>query len=382
MADNLSRRDFLKLAWALSLYACAPRSVKKGFRALEGHPRSVEPDTEMELDVVEPKPESDVQLRLGQEKSINMEGLEWYPDTRTSYIKKGDSFDFYFSAGREGYVASGSSIESLGSRRKVIEPSLATGKFGIEQYRSPGTVFEDGKGITWSIDHREEWKDEASGTAFTARIGLSKSIDGGKMWTDSGIILDGQAAEVAGTRITGAGQPSAIIGEVNGVPHVYMYYTDWGVGADSIHLARVPLSQIEDPYAWRKNYYGGFDSNALGGMSSPVIAPEWGEAYTALPSVSWNDHIGKYLSVFETSTGFNLATSGNGIDWANHQQIAAFPEAHNERKTGSTWYSYPSLLSPDTGDQFVTGNKGILVYSAGIYGVSANKMKIREFSIT
>jgi len=377
MSEPLSRRDFLKLAGVgigVIAYGCAPKPVRQGIEnAVKGA---------QELGPVVPKPESGIQVRLGEEKDIDTHGLNWVPDTRTSYIKKGDNFQFYFSAGSNGYVAEGKSLTELGEPRQYLGPDLKQGKYGINGYRAPGTVFDDRKGNIWSVDHLEEWSSVDNGSNFTARIALSQSKDQGNTWTDKGVILDGQAAETAGNKVSGAGQPCAFLKEEDGVNYVFLYYTDWGIGLDSIHLARIPLGQIDNSDAWQKYHQGSFSSSGKGGLSTPVIKPPEGEIYSALASVSWNNRLQKPIASFETGTGFWLTTSPDGINWNKHQKIADFPEAYDKRKLGSNWFSYPTLLSLNTGNQFITSDKGILIYSKGSYNQSPHQMKIREFNIS
>lgn len=381
MTDKpFSRRDFLKVAGvvvgsAAALAACAPTQSAEAVANMET-PGGVE------LLPLEPKPESEVRIRFSQEKSVDTHGLDWVPDTRTSYIKSGNKYQFYFSAGREGFMAEGTSFQDLDQPKKYVGPTMKQGEFGINCYRAPGTVFDDKNGNLWSLDHTEEWANEDSGGNFTARIVLSQSRDNGNTWVDRGVIVDGQAPQKAGDRVSGAGQPSGIVREVDGVNFLYMYFTDWGIGPDSIHLARVPLGQIDNPDAWQKFNNGSFNSGS-GGLSTPVISPPYGEVYSALSSVSWNEKTGKYISSFEGGTGFWLATSQDGITYKNYQKIADFPQAYDKVVSGSTRFSYPSLLSLDTNDQFVTSDKGVLVYSKGVFNSSgSNQMKIREFNIT
>lgn len=380
MTDKpFSRRDFLKAAGigtaAAALATCAPEPARQAVENLEA-------PIGRELLLTEPRPESEVQIRFGEEKSVDTHGLEWIPDTRTSFVKSGDRYQFYFSAGREGFMAEGTSLQDLDQPKKYIGPNMNQGEFGINCYRAPGTVFDDKNGNLWSLDHTEDWVGEGNGGNFTARIALSQSKDNGDTWVDRGVILDGQAPQKAGDRVSGAGQPSGIVKEVDGVNFLYMYYTDWGIGSDSIHLARVPLGQIDNPDAWQKFNSGSFNSGS-GGASSPVISPPWGEVYVAIPSVSWNKKNEKYIASFEGGTGFWLATSPDGISWKNYQKITEFPQAYDKVVSGSTRFSYPTLLSLETNDQFVTSDKGVLVYSKGIFdSTGSNQMKIREFNIT
>ena len=189
-------------------------------------------------------------------------------------------------------------------------------------------------------------------------------------------------AEISGNKVSGAGQPSAIIKEVDGVNYIYAYYTDWGIGPDSIHLARAPLGQIDNPNAWQKHNNGEFSSTGSKGLSTPVIIPQPDEVYVAIPSVSFNNHIGKFIATFEGSSGFWLSTSVDGISWQGHQKIVEFPQAHDKVVSGSSRFSYPTLLSLNTNNQFVTGNTGELIYSRGVYDKSPNQMKVREFNIS
>jgi hypothetical protein len=341
-----SRRNFLKASGIFLgtslVTACAPEAAKKV--AQESN----------EMVVIEPGPEAKVKIKLGPEQPVGID-LPWSPDTRTSWIPESEgTFNLYFSADKSGYIVNAKSLVDIGGPTEYVKPSREEGKYGVNGYRAPSTVFKDGSGVIWSIEHLEEWQSLGNEGNFTARIALSKSTDDGNSWQDCGVILDGSNSLPAGEKVSGAGQPSAIIIRESGIDMLYMYYTNWNDGADSIRLAKAPLSQIDNPDAWQKL-----------NDDRPVIVPPEGEIYAAIANVSFNTKLGEYLALFETTNGFWLVTSRDGVTWEDYQQITQFPEAANARTHGTEMDSYATLLSFNSDDPLKTTAGGYMVYAKG-----------------
>jgi hypothetical protein len=385
MADRplLTRREFMRLALVLTGSAVATSCAPLRYATSPDTRVGYEPDkSQGELTPINPSPELNVQIKLGEEKSADIQGIPWVPDTRTSYITNDNGIELYFSGDHKGYSVKGRSLTDLDTPEICVQPSFVAGEYGVNCYRAPTTVFDDKYGNRWSLEHLEEWQTHESGNNFTSRIALRQSTDGGKTWTDHGVIIDGQGVKPAGERVTGAGQGAGIIRNVDGVDFLYVYYTDWSdKGPDQIHLARAPLSGLSNPDSWQKYYNGDFVSSGRGGLSTPVITRPNGETYAAQAGVSWNTKLNKYLTTFETGKGFWVATSFDGLTWESPQQIAYSPQEHDKRTEWVNWFSYPTLISLATGNQFVTDDNGALVYSKGSFSQTPTEMKFREFTI-
>jgi len=92
-------------------------------------------------------------------------------------------------------------------------------------------------------------------------------------------------------------------------------------------------------------------------------------------------YLGKYLALFETGIGFYAMTSEDAIHWQNPKMVMEFPKRHSERESGDTWYSYPTLLSPDRSSDRETGQIGYLYYSKGDWNTSPHLMHRRPFTL-
>ena len=374
---NISRREFLKLLGvfgAVGMVACTPRPVRN---ILENPQNVASKET---IDFVDSEAANEIPLKFAGEVEVNLGGLKWTPDTNTSYLNNTDgTHSFFLAAGTESFKLEGKDILHLGDPKKVMSPSLKESQFGFNGYRGIGSVIRDG-GRIWSFDHIEEWPSLDNGDNFTARVGLSLSKDQGDSFEDQGIVIDGKQTLKAGVEISGAGQPCAIVKNEGGVEYVYLYFTEWSKDKHYISLARAPLDHLNDPVSWSKYHNGSFCTKGIGGESSPVILTPEGEVYSSLASVSWNQKLEKYLCVFETGTGFWVASSKDATEWSSGQKIANFPTSHEKRRAGDYWYSYPSLISEEV-ESGTTSETGYLVYSKGEYLTEPHQMVTRQFAI-
>jgi len=361
--SKISRREFLKLAGITAagfLTGCLP---KEGEIELPTRRTLLEP--------IEPR-EGSIPFRLEGVEMDLPNSPQWFPDTRTSFLKDKNKYVLYGSAGTDGIRMEGNSLNSLqipvrvlGPDRRVIE------NLGVNGYRAFGGVFEGrNENELVGIYHEEFWPSLSDHMPFNAQIGISLSRDKGKTWenqTDPITIITGDQMDSEARNVRGAGQPSPLVTK-DGM--VYVYYTNWGIGSANICVARAPLSSVDNPDSWKKWHNGGFDSPAIGGPGTPVIKSPDGAA--ALVGVSWNTKLNKFLAILERgfegdSSGFYITTSTDGINWGEQQMIAKFPKPLAPRSNGEDWYSYPSLIS-DTDNQFITSGEGVLLCSRGVEG--------------
>ena len=308
--------------------------------------------------------------------------------------------------------ATGTSVDqTFGKpRTEFTEPSLPQnskpGKPGLHGAVWFETLYKDSADTSdqtlYALYHNENYPstlpyDSTSGTGYrdykwpqglkgentktaVCRIGIMKSTDAGRRWADKGIILqDHQPRLILKPHNTGinfaggVGDPSAV---ANG-EYLYIFYGEYGYPGkyDSltydttrewegqcISLARIPLSDLNDPVGKARRWNGkaftapadsiGSPIRSLqipleaggGPASSPTAKYYWG------PSVSWNTYLNCWVMLMAKAEGpswkgnslyisFNrnadLGIGDNSQQWSAPILLVKKPEGH------VLWY--PSL---------------------------------------
>nr|WP_214457573.1 hypothetical protein [Flavihumibacter fluvii] len=198
------------------------------------------------------------------------------------------------------------------------------------------------------------------------RIGIMKSIDGGRSWSDRGIILEDLQPRMIlrphnnGINFAGGvGDPSAV---ANG-DYLYIFYGEYGYpgiyepekydtafewAGQCISMARIALADLDNPVGKAKRWNGKrFDepSNGIGipvssiqiplqegggPASSPTAKYYWG------PSVSWNNYLNCWVMLMARAEG--PSWKGGGI------YISFNPNADLGMGNNSQQWTQPKLL--------------------------------------
>lgn len=331
-----------------------------------------------------------------EDLSLLSQNIKWTPDSHITYITFPDKTRRYFISGNQKtyYLDTKSSktlAEGLKDNPKLIQsfgPDInVVHRNGYSTISSVLQIDKTDANHVIGFTQNEQQKVNSDGSLdfgnFTTSIGLLESYDGGKSWNDLGPVIRGDDYLAPGTRISGAGQPCAII--VNN--YVYIYYANWAsqtkvFHADQIYLARIKIlggGKRLDKFEFYKE--GGFSEGEFN--LKPVILADAIEngKYSAIPSISYNNALKKYLAFYETDMGFAIAFSQDGITWTDNKLIFYFPKPISQRQNGDLWYSYPSLLSDKTenNDQ-TTSFEGNLYYSQGIWPTTAHQLIKKEFN--
>jgi hypothetical protein len=217
--------------------------------------------------------------------------------------------------------------------------------------------------------HYEQRASTDGADSYTASVGIVESFDGGYSWEDKGPIIKGRVHELPGERITGAGQPAAIIKD--GVMHIM--YVEWATGGDQIYSAKMKLNsdgslgKLEDIVD---------DSGEL----KPVIPVPEGEGYAALPSLSYNEELKKYLCVIETASGFFETTSEDLVNWSETKPLMKYEEDKGARrgvdlKVGEQFITYPTLIDESQQDDHTTGKESVLYFATRQRGKNSHNLK-------
>lgn len=345
-----------------------------------------------------------IQFESGTEISLQEKGLWDVPDERIPYVTFPDGERVYFLPGRaSSYAIRGSQNKDLTKLlkdpktevEKVIGPDLL--KPYKNGYCTINNVFRldtDNPYHLFAVTANEQHEQLSSGQLnwqrFTASIGWAQSQDGGKTWEDQGSIIKGQESLPpekipSGLAVAGAGQPSSIMKD----GYLYIYHIDWPAQIKVKHpyqifLARSKVEKFGLVGAMEFWTRDGFKQEVFPEEQIAVIKPPLSvnqESQAALPSVSFNKAMNKFLAVYETQYGFCLTKSEDGIRWDDGEMILRFPQPQYPHHRGDIWYSNPTLISPSESTDTETNDKGYLIYSKGVWETQPHQPVIRPFNL-
>ncbi|MBC7923007.1 MAG: hypothetical protein H7Z75_18165 [Ferruginibacter sp.] len=251
----------------------------------------------------------------------------------------------------------------------------------------PATLPYDSGSRTGYID--ANWPQGLTGPtspAAVCRIGIMKSVDGGRSWTNRGIFIEDYQPRMilkphntSNTFGGGVGDPSAVAsGE-----HLYLFYGEYGYpgvyaaatydparewSGQCISVARIKLADLDNPVGKARRWDGkGF--NALAdGVGTPVAALQIARAAAGGPassptggfhwgpSVSWNTYLRAWVMLMGKVEGPSWAGSSIYISFnqnadlgkGSHSQEWTKPQLLLDRPGHFLWY--PSLQPMNTAD--------------------------------
>ncbi len=352
--------------------------------------------------LIEPKEAPGIVLTPSEKFIFNS-----FVDCNMATVWVGDTFRIFpgkygedplWGGARELKYASGSSVDEVFSKSpgEFIEPSIPpnapAGTKGLHGAIWFETLYKDpidqtGKTL-FALYHNENYPstlpyDSTDGTGYrdidwpqglrgpetktaVCRIGIMQSVDGGKSWTDKGILLqDYQPRLILRPHNTGinfaggVGDPSAVANE----EYLYVFYGEYGYpgtyssanydsslewSGQCISIARIPLANLDNPAGKAKRWDGaGFNSpsdsvgkpvtslqipqsEGGGPASSPTGKYYWG------PSVSWNTYLNCWVMLMAKAEGPSWKGSSMYISFNTNANLG---EGNNSQK-----WSTPKLL--------------------------------------
>jgi len=319
-------------------------------------------------------PERDFPLgKLWPQKDLFPEGwkgLTYFPDGQfsTLYNKDKNKVFAFLAAENYGVMLQGPTLEKAKQVDVIIRPS--GGEAFDAHYAGPGSVNSVGQEILMFYHGEYQYfkvdpKKYPRQGEYHAGIGLSqfKGTDklGKASFAKLGQILSSPypRPEQHDPFATGVGQPSVLLDKEG--KNLLCFYVEWPLaGSAYIAAARCPVEKAASLDGWRKFDGQGFNEPGLLGKAAPVIEMKTG--WAGMPSVSFNEYLGKYLAVFNSQDGFYTTTSENGTVWEKPSLILAMEGVTNLPEVGKPFIMYPSLLSErmNTGR---TGKEMSLVYA-------------------
>jgi len=208
--------------------------------------------------------------------------------------------------------------------------------------------------------------------AAVCRIGIMKSADAGRTWTDKGIILEDKQPRMIlkpdNTSINfagGVGDPSAVVsGEF-----LYIFYSEYGYpgvydeksydpekewAGQCISVARISLNDLDDPAKKAKRWDGNNFIIGYDGIGRPVaslqipLEKNGGPTSSATakfywgPSVSWNTYLRSWVLLMARAESPKWCGSSIFISFNRHEDLGAALNSQD--------WSEPELLLDKPGD--------------------------------
>lgn len=343
-------------------------AVKEPLPIITSVPKDIfEEDTQSvpgKLEAVKQPEDAALKIKFGKEQKVDFPELSYYPDGHICFLRQGNDLRMIVSSDVSSYILEGKvagrwvgDLKIINNKKPVFGPNPQN-KWE-KDYAAITSFVKDGKGGYVGAYHAEDRDRRNDGSKLAASIGLCYSKDLVN-WERRGKVLEGVNSER--TRdFWGIGHPMLFDPQGD---YYYMYYLDWTFGTDAIHMSRCLKSEIGNPNAWQKWTRDGFAKSGEMGRSDPVIDPsEFGKdaSYTALPSISYNRKLGKYLAIVQAGDfSFGSMVSGDGIKWQNPQILL-----NNNAPKYKRWLDYyPSLLSFDEASDQITNDQGALIYAS------------------
>jgi hypothetical protein len=247
-------------------------------------------------------------------------------------------------------------------------------------------------GQGYKKEHWPEGIKEPGSSAAVCRIGIMKSVDGGRSWANKGIFIEDlqprmilQKHNTSNTFAGGTGDPSAVASG----NYLYLFYGEYGYpgtytedgysaekerSGQCISIARIALADLDNPVGKARRWDGkGFTAphdgtgkpvaalqipaNQGGGpTSAPASKYYWG------PSVSWNSYLNCWVMLMAKAEGPSWKGSSIYISYNKNTDLGKDANAQQWSKPvllvdkpGHTLW-YPSLQPTDSPEDIANKN--------------------------
>lgn len=239
--------------------------------------------------------------------------------------------------------------------------------------------FDSATGIGYKNQNWPEGITGPSSPAAVCRIGIMKSVDGGRNWENKGIFIEDlqprmilKPHNTSKTFAGGVGDPSAVASG----DYLYLFYGEYGYpgvydeknynpekewAGQCISIARIRLEDLDNPISKAKRWDGEGFNTAANGIGAPITALQVPQSagggptssptagYHWGPSVSWNTYLNCWVMLMAKATGPSWAGSSIYISFnknkdlgeAMHSQEWTSPKLLLDQPGYFLWY--PSL---------------------------------------
>jgi hypothetical protein len=252
--------------------------------------------------------------------------------------------------------------------------------------------YDVASGQGYKKEHWPEGIKEPGSSAAVCRIGIMKSVDGGRSWDNKGIFIEDlqprmilQKHNTSNTFAGGNGDPSAVASG----DYLYLFYGEYGYpgtyteadysaekerSGQCISIARIALADLDNPVGKARRWDGKSFAVPHDGTGKPVAAlqipaSEGGGPTSAPaskyywgPSVSWNTYLNCWVMLMAKAEGPSWKGSSIYISYnknadlgkgANAQQWSK-PKLLIDKPGHTIWY--PSLQPTDSPEDVASKN--------------------------
>ena len=329
-----------------------------------------------------PKPSVNIEFIGKPFKAFKFRDVQRYglPDGAITFLKEGDSARVWMPTGDGG-----NSIEVVTDDFRHFRATTTPAPWVLSPV--PGTFESNYTGISKvvrlssgrlaAIYQAEEHP--CGGSVAGVSIALVTSDDDGLTWQRHGQIITSPPI----TLVTcdemvfhGVWSFAATLDPTG--EYMYVWFGEgsnepWDDFFGGLRLARAPLSGGLLPGTWQKYYQGGWEQPGLGGLTTPTLLaptpfistdPSLSNEMAGIPSVTWNTVFDRYVAVFTTMTGFWYATSPDGIEWSDGEQLLKHKVlVTTGRQPNEAWVYYPTLIDPQASSDGFSSTEGFLYYA-------------------
>lgn len=250
-----------------------------------------------------------------------------------------------FTSNQKPSRSTGPNLEGLGAP----EPSVFEDGAGKLRWIEAVYLREDG--ILFGLYHREEYLGECPDRQYftVPDIGVARSRDLGRTWTDLGIVLQDhgvrRSCETPNKFFAGGvGDPSWAIDRAGGYAYVFFSsYTD-PVTNQGVQMGRVALKDLDAPvgrvWRWRN---GRWDSPGVGGAGTPVLPAKvaWSDPGADAfwgPSVHWNTYLECHVVLVNRASDAAWTQEGVYLFFAPDLTRPETFTAPRKIHDGGSWY--------------------------------------------
>ncbi len=245
------------------------------------------------------------------------------------------------------------------------KPSRSVGP-DLERLGAPvPSVFDDGAGklrwieavhlredgVLFGLYHREEYLGECPDRPYftVPDIGVARSRDLGRTWTDLGIVLQDHGVQRSGDTPNkffagGVGDPSWAIDRVGG--HAYLFFSSYTdpLSNQGVQVARLALGDLDAPVGKVWRWTGsGWDAPGLGGKGKPAVPARvaWSDPKADAfwgPSVHWNTYLGQYVGLVNRASDASWTQEGVYVFFAKDLSRPETFTPPRKLHEGGPWY--------------------------------------------